>query len=463
MKHETFCKRLQKFDGASIINLILHFSLEMDQCDFSNDEQYIEKLMTHPSHDTLFLLLGFTFLHSSNKAKIKIGQFWHLVRHVSNLRKTSGIIENSTNDSYAIIRRSFYTLSMLMQLHDKTTASKSVIRQKQLFSGTEGDLENKFLNKYKISHQDFLSLYKVFLECVNKGQRKFSVDDFTRHPTGNIKSIRYFLDLISLDVHQGKKALKQWEQGLNGCLDLMMIDISTPFTCYPLFKYGDKYHLYSEKLLYVAAHYHLYDLMRKIDSNLGKVFEQYVYLKLEEYKSSFLDKTETGLSRSGNKGTNKEKKADFILKEKGNVIVWETKAIEYPNKSKILQGKNTDNKISEGLEQLISTINTVNIDKDNIYGVLVTYKPYILGSSDMWLSSGRKWADEMNTIIQSNAINPNRLFIISIEDFDDMIDNIQGRNILMSSLLKLIVLNRISNPLFTFKVELQKVLQQLMS
>jgi fructose-specific phosphotransferase system component IIB len=468
LKYKSFCNKLKKSNITSVINYILQAFIEIDQYDL-RDPEYVNNLKNLPKHDELFLLLVYTFLNSnvSTKKDISTNQFCYLLKYVANniFRKHAGIVNQSNNDFYALMGRSYNSACISMQYHCNKTALRSIIRQEQLFANTTISLANKFYNKYQISYQDFLTLYKTLLEYTTEGCRKFTIENFTHLATIVPESSKRFLNLISLDIDQGKHAMEQWRSVLDNRLDLMTIDIITPFACYPLFKYKDDYYLYSNKLLYITAHYHLYDLIRKIDQNLGDSLEQYAYSRLEEYKSFLQDSLTIEISRAGSKGaSNSIKNADFILKENDSTIVLEAKAIEYCNKSKILQGKDVDNnKIKKGIEQLQSTIATINIDKSVIYGIVVTYKPYLLGGNPMWLSSGRRWADQINTMLQQKAFDPNSLFIISIEDFDDLIDSTQENNLLISEILKLIVTYRTDDPYFAFKLELKRAVRQLIN
>jgi hypothetical protein len=147
------------------------------------------------------------------------------------------------------------------------------------------------------------------------------------------------------------------------------------------------------------------------------------------------------------KGT---KVPDFMLNENGSTIMFDAKSTELHPIPRVIQTKeslikNLEDTVLHGLIQIYTSVHhlielgKLN-DTDKIFGVIVTYREYLLGDGKrLWEDYiGEHVQEKLNSENIKSYINPKRLFIISIDDFDWLVSGAKERKESVSSILETI-------------------------
>ena len=209
-------------------------------------------------------------------------------------------------------------------------------------------------------------------------------------------------------------------------------------------------------MLYITAHYHLYDLIKKLNLNLGSFFENHIKTNLVQYTKNTLVNE---LICSGGKGKICKKNADFIIKENEDLIIIEAKCTSPKNRDIFQQGKSASKpKIEKAVTQIMSSCALHKEGMSNSYGLIVTYKTFFLGANKMWLDSGRSWSNKIKEEMEISEFKFNHLFILSTEDFDTLVSFANDKGLLISQILKRIVTYRNNCKSYDFSDELYKVI-----
>ena len=201
------------------------------------------------------------------------------------------------------------------------------------------------------------------------------------------------------------------------------------------------------------------------EGGFGQIFEKYVHKGLEYYAS---DKKEeliiyNTLDIKEKLFLNKNDSCvDFLVMEDNTGVLIECKSTEYHKKSRIVQSKESrttalKEQIIKAIQQIIHTINklpykkSVVIDKvKTLYGIVITYKPYYLGSAeDIY--------NEMSELLPIEPkISTKNLFFLSIRDFDYLIAAARANSTTLSKILSNLVDSDHNNSL-SFSMDLAKI------
>lgn len=201
------------------------------------------------------------------------------------------------------------------------------------------------------------------------------------------------------------------------------------------------------------------DLMKKVDNDLGGLFETHIKRSLQLYKKK--NATVGELICSGGKGGVRKKNADFIVKENKNLILIEAKCTSPKNQDILRQRKKAEKpKIEKAVTQIMSSYESHKADVSNAYGLIVTYKPFFLRANEMWLNSGRVWSDSIKEEMRSNKFEFSHLFVCSIEDLDTLVNFANDKNLLISRILKRIVAYSNNNEFYDFSDKLKEVMNK---
>jgi hypothetical protein len=377
---------------------------------------------------------------------------------LNQIRGQEGGIKKGKNDLHAILSRGYHQAHILMQRYTLDSSLKSIELQKSFFANVGVELSNKFFEVYGLLIHDFLCFLKEFLSLA-LDKKIFNLDSVKSLIDEDGKKIESFLNLISLDVKNANKVFSNWGEIHKMDFSSMKQDILTPFYPRPLLEYESEYMLYSRKLLYITAHYHLYDLIKKVANDLSGLFESHIKSSLQVYKKK--NALDSELICSGGKGGVRKKNADFIVKEKENLILIEAKCTSPKNQDILRQGKKAEKtKIEKAVTQIMSSYESHKAKVSNAYGLIVTYKPFFLGRNEMWLNSGRTWSERIKEEMRSNKFEFCHLFVCSIEDFDTLVNFANDKNLLISHILKRIATYSNNNEFYDFSDGLKEVMNE---
>ncbi|OQW47941.1 MAG: hypothetical protein A4S09_14180 [Proteobacteria bacterium SG_bin7] len=261
-------------------------------------------------------------------------------------------------------------------------------------------------------------------------------------------AIDSFLELLSLDLDGAKQlAIKQFEEQ---SLESEIFEES-PFRRKPLFRHGKNYYTYSPSLLTGSLDTFIYDFLKENDPEkfgdaFGPTFERYLNKILTYYKVKFYPETEI------KKKVAPSNPVDFLISSPNTTILIEGKAIELSKISKvnpengILVNALKDSAI-KGVYQANKTakalLNKTELDGNPIgkefFALIVSYKELYLGTGgDVWNEFIKEGLEKkFNFDCQNDlVIDPDKIFFVSVEDFEILFRATNGNVETMISILR---------------------------
>lgn len=325
LKNNRLNKKLKKICIPWAIGKISNIFEEIEEYDL-RDPRYINNLNKFPLPEELLSLLSCVLLKSGQYQYVK-NTNESLNYLLKQIRIQGGGIKDGENDLHATLSRAYHQTHMLIQRCTLDSALNSIELQKVFFANGAG-VSKKFFDTYGLSTHDFLRFLEEFLVLASD-KKIFNLDSAKSLIDEGGKKIESFFNLISLDVKNANKVFNNWGKIHKMDFSSMKQDILTPFYPHPLLEYESEYMLYSRKLLYITAHYHLYDLMKKVDNDLGGFFESHIKISLQVYKKK--NNLVSELICSGGTGGVRKKNADFVIKEGKDLILIEAKCTSPKN------------------------------------------------------------------------------------------------------------------------------------
>lgn len=255
LKNNQLNKKLKNICIPWVIGEISNIFEEIEKYDFG-DPSYINNLNKFPLPEELLSLLSCVLLKSERYKYVKntCESLNYLLKQIR-----GGGIKDGENDLHATLSRAYHQTNILIQRYTLDSALNSIELQKVFFTNGGEGVSNKFFETYGLSTCDFLRLLKGFLVLASD-KKIFNLDSSKSLIDEGGKKIESFLNLISLDVKNANKIFNNWGKIHKMDFSSMKQYILTPFYPHPLLEYESEYMLYSRKLLYITAHYHLYDL-----------------------------------------------------------------------------------------------------------------------------------------------------------------------------------------------------------
>jgi hypothetical protein len=333
-----------------------------------------------------------------------------------------------------------------------------ITRSLVLFCSLPSDhpIQKAFFKVMSISMLDFLELGFLVWVWLKKGKSriKFDPDYIFSLSTYDPKTIEAFLHGISLLIDEVNDYLRNRPQAIKNIS--LQPNETTPFVRYPLLKLGNEYLVYSRRVYEVTLGNIFYDIMkREGGSSLSEQFaselEKYVKNAFLQVKLKFYSEVELKYHLKG------EKVTDFLLPFDDCTVLLEIKSCEMRPSVKV--NPKTQQLINElqdsvikGTIQGISLVNTLKQSKDGLvipnrdkfFLLIVTYR-------ELFLGHGRSAWDEFlreavikelaNTQIDINAILPDHIITLNIEEFDLLIAALNNKNITLPEILNRVVKN----------------------
>jgi hypothetical protein len=230
-------------------------------------------------------------------------------------------------------------------------------------------------------------------------------------------------------ISRGKESLKEQLEALRGGVKnpLLQLGELTPFYKFPILTITENSHiLYSRTILEQTLKLALVDFSKTKCGDEGVAlfstrFEQYTNSLLTDSGTEFLCEKDLGRKYGG-------KRTDFLVTEDQAAIMFETKSIQLSALSKANPSKriilneledSVIKAITQGIE-LGSNI-SANGDANDFYLVIVTYGETYLGpQQEAWNYYFRKYFEPKFSSgeLQRGILEPNKIFIISIYEFE---------------------------------------------
>lgn len=241
---------------------------------------------------------------------------------------------------------------------------------------------------------------------------------------------------------------------------------------YPFLKINNTYYLWNRFCMEYKIEFGVYENLKNIDSGkfgdyFGPVFEKYMKNHIKFWHIPF--KTEKDLKNNGY-----EKQVDFVIENKNNLLLIESKAVVsklqpsiYPSKELMIQTYSKN--ILKALYQshiVAKKYHTENFKfQSNIFLLIVTYQELLLGNIEdsyaEWIREGLK--EKYNVI--DFSIKPENIFVLPLDDFDILLSVTEGSKEEMFKILEEIVQvekkKSSSEKSFTFKGHLLKLKKDL--
>ena len=158
----------------------------------------------------------------------------------------------------------------------------------------------------------------------------------------------------------------------------------------------------------------------------GRVFESYVQIGLDACGVDY--ETEQQLQARLGDG----KVADFLVKE-GDVRVWiDAKGIELPLMGMVAHDpdyvcKRIEKSVLKGLEQIDASLERLGPGADGQdFVLLVTYDDLLLGNGEFFVDSIGARSRLLQPILRAGRVLPERIFFMSIREFDTLISHLQN-------------------------------------
>ncbi|WP_294286631.1 hypothetical protein [uncultured Chryseobacterium sp.] len=400
-----------------------------------------------------FLLIKLTVLHGNENGRKHFSKekFITLLKYIEKYEKKAldPYVKNHEWDKFFQIigYQQFY---LQQEVHWSDFA-----RQLKLFGSSlksKYDIEKSFLEKSNLKLFDFIffmNIVWIFTQAnrMNKGVVYTGyigeeIFEMMRDIFNYENEFNNFLLLLTLNKSNIKKSINNFKTGIKHHV-LQPFEMSF-FTQLPFINNtGDRYEIVHRSIFNYCCNYYIYDYLKSNDSNFteefGKRFEKYVELGLKECKTEYI--TEKDLIKTYGKG---EKVVDYIV---DNQVLVECKGIEpKPLSSVIPENEIVYNAFKDSIFKAYVK-QMLNIPKLNktlnkpLYGIIVCYKDFYLSSLDDYSDILK---DDVNSVLEKNNWNFNPLplenvFVISIVNWDIIVEYLKEKKITLPNLLKDIV------------------------
>lgn len=412
-----------------------------------NKEQDIKQLKSYPAFG-LLLIMQWTFaygrLPDEGKPDISNGGFCHLVNLWHNL-PTAGIIPENAKQLRLFMRNTVFQQFWLQGRLIKA----DYIRQYILFrhSDPRHYFNMLFRETYGIEMSDFLdlclpiSIFALGIEEPPILSKSWYYPLKKHYPSGTIER---FYELVSGDRHELRKIAIDASKGSIA----NQIYRRTPFRHRPFYRLpnGDC-HLLSNPVLGYYINNAVYDMLRTPDPHkfmisFGKIFEKYVFERLDEAKLQYWSKSQIQKVCSG-------LNVDAIIEDESSLVYLDAKGVEMatlgmlPSAPPRVITDKLKKSVLKGIEQGYDSNRSVKSSSPELsdkeaFLVIVTYKEFFLGSGTTFeYSLGADFLTKLNSKTKPEYQIPSEnMFFLDIRELEKLVCIIKsGKHSLLEMLL----------------------------
>jgi|GEM_PF-1187191 len=423
-KYKPIRNKLRQYDGDSIILGIIRYLRKPTH-------RPIDEAMKHPW--LCLLLVKWTVIdeeYASDKGNpISEQRLLDILNQTLDLSKY--LRELTEYDHYTLFMRNFAFQQFWYQ---RKPYVLSMARQSYLFGELPADnpIRRAYSKTFGLDIEDALNLSLVlFYYLCSERRASVSISNFGDLNQHYKSKVGAFLDLLARDSKSLPKYLNAGDKVGRTSWEYFE---QTPLIRYPLYKMGNTYWCYSDKVMARALESHYYDIMKGIDADwfmteFGAVFERYVEKGLAYSKVKYCDESEIRSVLGA-----KHKAVDFILNEGGNGILIDAKAVELSysakasHRTEIIQGA-TRNSVLKAVEQAFSVINDIETQQYNhsivaprnsYFLLIITYKElYLTGGEYFYEHIARSECDEISKKYEYSMKLPyENIFFLTIEEHE---------------------------------------------
>jgi len=327
------------------------------------------------------------------------------------------------------------------------------------------EFNDDFLQHTGISIKDFHEMLFVTFARFGTSENGHIIDkSFFRHLSQKYtqNQVDLFFNLLSLPLSDLQDRIREHHQYYEKNFDVQtLLSQMTPLWRYPFLKVDGRYVCFYPSLIEYAMKFFVYDYLKlknaqSFGSSFGSVMERYVERGLEYLDAKFLGEKQIQeiVKPLRTKKQGQMKCVDFVVEQESGTLLIESKALEMPvqirvnNDDEILRKhfSSDERHVFHGIVQAYELCNflvnekkpqTLNLNKD-FYLIIVTYK-------DFYLSSGEDfWNEFVKDIVKpsieekgidENLIKPENIFIIPIDEYDCLINQVKESGIEIVDLL----------------------------
>lgn len=308
-------------------------------------------------------------------------------------------------------------------------------------------------------------LFVVFAKFQNIDHRNFIDKKFFSNleKKYNHHQIDLFFNLMSLTLDELQDSIRTHYKFYEKNYEAQtLLSQMTPLWRFPFLNENGNYVCIYPALIEYAIEYFVYDYLKlkqkgSFSRPFGRVMEDHIRKGLEFSSINFLD--ETQLQKIAEpyraKRQGKIKSVDFLVRQSNGTLLIESKAQEMPAEVKInpenkILGKcfpPDDRHVFYGIIQafelcdFITQQNPPDLQgfKNDFYLILVTYKDFYLGRGEEFWEEFVK--DIVNPTLERKSIStdlikPERIFVISIDEYDCLISQAKQCNVDIIDILK---------------------------
>lgn len=322
-----------------------------------------------------------------------------------------------------------------------------------------------FLRYTGIPIKDFYEMLFVAFSRFGKSENGHIIDkSFFRHLSQKYtqNQVDLFFNLLALPLGDLQDRIREHHEYYEENFDIQtLLSQMTPLWRYPFLKIDGQYVCFYPSLIEYAMKFFVYDYLKlqnaqSFGRRFGSVMERYVEKGLKYLNVKFLNEKQIQeiVKPFRTKKQGKIKCVDFVVEQKNGTLLIESKASEMPvqvrvnNDDEILRKhfSSGERHVFHGIVQAYELCNflvnekkhqTLNLNKD-FYLIIVTYK-------DFYLSSGEDfWNEFVKGIVKpciekkgidENLIKPENIFIIPIDEYDRLINQVKESGIEIIDLL----------------------------
>lgn len=439
---EFIIKKIKSYDRVHLLNNLFYTLKQIDLREENN----------HPLWHYL-LLIKWTFLYGNHGGKKTFSRekFVTLLKYIEKFEKKSldPYVKNHEWDKFFQIigYQQFY---LQQEVHWSDFA-----RQLKLFGSSlksRYDIEKSFNEFSGLKLFDFIFFMHIvwiftLANRMNKGViytgyigeeiHEMMKDIF------NCKSeFDNFLMLLTLNSTNIKKSIIQFKTGIKQT-NLQAFEMSF-FTQLPfILNHENKYEIVHRSIFNYCCNYFIYDYLKakdeKFTEEFGRRFEKYVELGLKECEVQY--SSEKDLIKAYGK---KEKIVDYIVE---NQILIECKGIEPKAVSSVIPEDEIvynafkDSIFKAYLKQMLNVIKLKEDLYTPMYGIVICYKDFYVSSLDDF---SEILNEDINYVCiqngwKANPLPPENVFVISIVNWDIIVEYLKEKRFTLSTLLEELV------------------------
>ncbi len=440
-KYKPIRNDIRKFDAEKLLLLTL---------------KHLHKVSKTPAREwsstgmtpwELLLLVKWT-LHESSESKSKKPMYRDFARIVNKIKDMSddlGVPKDSSHKLEKFFRKMAFQQFWLQQ--GQTLSRAKLGRTIELFLNMECryDLDMLLTEKLGLNRKDVLDLSFITWVKLNSDLEKepfLTGGFFSTINNINQEKLTKFFNLISVDYDDAISLAK--EATSKRSFSLQRFE-QTPFKNKPFLRTDKGLLSFCPIVFSDYLENFFYDFAKTesggaFNHHFGKVFESYVDAGLQEITTSYIREGEIKRRFGCNKTVD-----FFIENDNGNILI-ECKAIELSPLARVNPVDNVlesslKDSIVKSIAQSIEVISSIDVSKnkptsDINYVLVVTFKELYLGNGEVaWEEFIKDAVEKYYPEHDTSVIDPEKLFFVSVNDFDKVCSIYQER--LNDFLLKL--------------------------